>query len=632
VADLAGLIGFLPLNSDLGGLGGRALSFRRILLIGLAIVLVALIGGAVALSRMDLAKTASDYLTDRLGRKLTIASARLQWGDPVRVELSGVTLANMPGGSQPHMITLSRLTADISPFSLMFGPQVVRHLTLDGTLVLLERGPGDVPNWRLSPPVPRIAGQPEARLVLPTLLDAHFHNVEIDVRTSSGNLLRTRLDDFAVTAAATDAPVRLTGDGSYNGIAVHVDAKLPAFARLHTDTRTFPVSIKLSSGTTNLALNGNARDPLNFDGIDGRIVLNAPKPQELLALAGLTGNIDVPLTLAGTFKRSDTLWQVSNSDGTLDKGPIKANLTLQEGQRHQLDAVTVDAAFQALDIDKLVPSADPKQPRADKMSLRVDPAPGALLDIHIAAGHVAYRTIQADKFDFKMKVAPGQVSIEQLALEIAGGSAHSKVTIANRDTKATIDFDGSLTGVDAARLSQLMGWGKMPIGGPITSHVTGSMTGATIAEAREANRIFGVLTMTGGTIDRQLVSLASTDVRSLFGGRPGSARLDCLLVILNLADGKGTIAPLRIKTSDGTITGAGYYDARRDYLDMTIGTQSSTTGFFSLDVPVRISGPVTDFSVSPAFGASRRLTATGKLAELPSDMQAFAGANACAAA
>jgi len=589
----------------------------------------ALVLGVAFLMTADIAKLASGYLSDRLGRKLTIASARLHLGNPVGIELGGIRLANMPGGSQPDMITLARLTADISPGSLIFGPQTIRHLSLDGAVVLLEHGPNDVPNWKLSPPTPRIMGKPEARLVLPTLLDAHFRNVEIDVRTSGGNILRTRLDDFAVKAAAVDKPVTITGDGSYNNISIHADARLPAFARLHTHTKTFPISIKLTSGTIGLALDGNARDPLNFDGIDGRIVLDAPKPQELFAFAGSTGTIDMKLTLAGAFKHDGAGWQVTDGVGTLDDAPIKANLALREGERHSRDAVTIDAVFQRLDIDRLVPPADPKQP-ADKISLLVDPDPGALVDLHIAAGRVAYRTIEADKFDIKAKVAPGQLSVEQIALDIAGGSARSKVTIANRDSKAAVDFDGSLTGVDAAKLSTLMGWGKMPIGGPITSRVTGSMTGATIIEAREANRIFGVLTMSGGTIDRQLVSLASTDVRSLFGGRTGSGKLNCLLVILNLQDGKGTIAPLRIKTSEGTITGGGSYDARRDYLDMTIGTQSATTSFFSLDVPVRISGPVTNFSVSPAFGGSRRLTATGKLDELPPDMQAFAGANACA--
>ena len=62
---------------------------------------------------MDLAATASGYLSDRIGRKLTIASARLHLGNPVQIELSGVALANMAGGSEPNMISISRLTADV---------------------------------------------------------------------------------------------------------------------------------------------------------------------------------------------------------------------------------------------------------------------------------------------------------------------------------------------------------------------------------------------------------------------------------------------------------------------------------------------------------------------------------------
>jgi uncharacterized protein involved in outer membrane biogenesis len=598
-------------------------------LIGLAIVLLALAGGAVALSRMDVAQTVSAYLSNRIGRKLTIASAKLHLGNPVRIELSGVALANMAGGSDPDMISLSHLTADVSLFSLIFGPQVVERLSLEGGKVLLEHGLDDRPNWKFGPATPRIIRKPEARRILPSLLDAHFHDVEIDVRTSGGNVLRIRLENITVAAKAPDEPVSFTGDGSYNGIAVHADATLPPFSSLHISTPTFPVRIKLISGTTAMALSGNARDPLNFDGIDGRLTLDAPKPQELLAIAGVTGQIDSPLTLAGTFKHDGGLWRLSDGDGTLAGAPLKANLQLQEGGRHSQDAVTVDTTLQKLDLNALLHPAASKQP-AGETSLLVDPDPGALLDLHVAADHVTYRSIEADKFDLKAKLAPGVLSVEQLALDVGGGSARSKITIADRDTKAVIDFDGALKGVDAAKLARLIGWGKMPIGGPIASHVSGSMTGSTMAEAREVNRISGVLTMDSGTIDPQLVSVASTDIRSLFGFQSGSGRLDCLLVVLNLQNGRGTIGPFRVKASGGTITGGGSYDARRDYLDMTIGTQSSTTSIFALDVPVRISGPVTDFSVTPAFGGSARINAVSNVGDLPPDMQAFANSNACA--
>src|ERR1700753_4254125 len=93
---------------------------------------IALILGLAFLTTADLGKLASDYLSDRLGRKLTIASARLHIGNPVRIEISGVRLANMEGGSQPDMIALAHLTADVSPFRLLFGPQTVRHLSLEG--------------------------------------------------------------------------------------------------------------------------------------------------------------------------------------------------------------------------------------------------------------------------------------------------------------------------------------------------------------------------------------------------------------------------------------------------------------------------------------------------------------------
>jgi hypothetical protein len=125
--------------------------------------------------------------------------------------------------------------------------------------------------------------------------------------------------------------------------------------------------------------------------------------------------------------------------------------------------------------------------------------------------------------------------------------------------------------------------------------------------------------------------MASTDVRSLFGGRTGLSQLSCLLAVLDLHDGLGTLAPLTIRTSDGTIVGGGTYDARHDVVDMIIGTQSSTTSYFALDVPVRISGPVSDFTVRPAFGASRSVNATGNNDNLPPELKIFAASKSCPA-
>ena len=154
------------------------------------------------------------------------------------------------------------------------------------------------------------------------------------------------------------------------------------------------------------------------------------------------------------------------------------------------------------------------------------------------------------------------------------------------------------------------------------------MIGATIAEARQTNRIFVVLAMTGGAIDRELVRMASTDVRSLFGSEEGNRRLTCLLLIGNLRDGTGTIGPLRIKTGSGTIAGGGTYDTVHDTIDLTISAQSKS--WFKLDVPMRITGPLSNFSARPAFGQSARvLNDTSLPDDLPQQEKDVATANAC---
>lgn len=577
------------------------------------------------MSRIDKAAIAARYLSRSIGREVTIQSLTLSPGWPTRIEIRGVSVANMQGGSQPEMVSLANLTAEVEPWSLLFGPVVFQHLSLDGAHLLLEHGQKDLPNWKFDTARP-ILPEPEGRRLMPTLLDARLHNVAIDIRTSSAATLRLHIDDGTVAAAAPDKPVSFKIEGSYNGISFRGDAALPAFMDLHSSAKNFPVSFKIDSGMLSLAFEGTSADPLNADGLNGRMILNAPKPRELLAIAGFAGKLDLPLTLSGNVSRNDTLWQISGGMGVWDGDMFTTDLKMQEGKRHEPDDITLDAGFDRLDLDALA-SGTPQPP--GKTSLLVDPDPGMLLDAHVAAAHLTYRTIQAEEFDLKAKLSPGKLAVEQIAANIAGGSARSKIVVTNRDGKGVVEFDGALTGVDVVRLAKVMGWGVPPLSGPLSSRVSGTMTGATLAEARGANQISVVLSMADGTFDRELVRMASTDIRSLFGGDNKLSRLSCLLGVVNLRDGRGTIAPLTIRTADGTIVGGGVYDAQRDAIDVTVATQSKTTSFFALDVPVRISGPLSNFSVRPVFGGSRSPSVTDNIGDLPADLRSFATSNPC---
>ncbi len=540
-----------------------------------------------------------------------------------------MTVANITTGTRPAMVTLSHLIAQIRLSSLFGGPLVVESLSIDGVDLLLEHGSSGKPNWKFKTATAGLTSKEPSRVELPVMLNAHFRDVTVDFRTSSGDVLKTVIEDGTVGAAARDKPVSLHLTGHYDSAPVDLTAALSSFAALHDTSKPFPAKITVKSGTVTLGFDGTFTDPLDVDGADGHLTLTAASLLDLANIAGTGGAPDIPLDLSGGFAHNGGLWRLTTASGALGGQPFKGSaLELREGGPLQPDAVTVAGRFDTLDMNAILKPDAGAVPSNSSMSLVPDPAPGILLDATINAAHVVYGSVQGVDFGLKAETGPGTLSIEDFTLGVAGGTAKSKISIVNKNAKAVVNFDGSLDGVDVAQLDKLLGWNSIPLGGPLTSRVTGSMIGATIAEARKTNRIFVAMAMTGGTIDRDLVRMASTDVRSLFGSQQGNRRLTCLLLIANLRDGTGTIGPLRIKTSSGTIAGSGTYDTVHDTIDLTIGAQSKS--WLKLDVPMRITGPLSNFSARPAFGESARVLNDLSLpGDLPQQEKDIALGNAC---
>jgi AsmA family protein len=134
-------------------------------------------------------------------------------------------------------------------------------------------------------------------------------------------------------------------------------------------------------------------------------------------------------------------------------------------------------------------------------------------------------------------------------------------------------------------------------------------------------------------VARDLIEKASTDMRSLFRKREGVVRVTCLLGIADLRNGIGTIWPLRLRTSDGTLVGHGHVDFLRQRLELTIQSVSASTSFFAIDVPVRVSGDFRRLRVQPeidSFAASSGApTGNDPLHGVPQEMRPLAERNLC---
>ncbi|HEX4368906.1 MAG TPA: AsmA-like C-terminal region-containing protein [Rhodopila sp.] len=601
---------------------------RRIAICGLglvALVVVIIATALVTFGRFNLAPAAARYASHALGRSVTIGALHVHWGAVVTVKLRDLTLANTPGGSQRDMARITRVDAQIAPVSLIawmlwHRPPVIRQLTIDGARLLLEHAGGDRGNWRFRGSKPATRKNP--RSGFPTLLDAHLQDAEIDLRGSGGDTIRIRLDTAGIVARAADQPVTLTATGAYNGTPLTLSANLHSYNELHNASRPFGTAIVLSSADTRLAFTGTMTDPINVDGAVGKLTLTAPNLDRLLAIAGIGDRAALPVELAGDLTRQGDLWHLSHAQGTLTAHPLQLDFILREGARRAPDAMTVDANFSTLDLTALGTGGPPSA-----MSMRIDDQPGNLIDAHVTAKQFDYGALRADDADLRLHVAPGALTVQHLDFHLIGGAAQITAAVNNTRSGAGLRFDAALAGADTGQLARTLGIAAMPVSGAFDAHADMRLTGTTLQEAAPVGTGTVILSMRGGAIQRQALERVSTDLRQLFGKPEGTARIVCALGVLQLQNGTGRLAPLRLRTADGTVAAAGTIDLRREAVDLTIATEA---GLLALDVPLRVTGPIRSPHVSPALGTAAATTrAAPDLRAMPSALQQIVRDDPC---
>lgn len=588
------------------GLGAAAL---------VALLIAAGAGLYLAAGRIELAGFVASRASTALGRAVTIGSLRLEPnGAWARITLHDAALANAEGGSAPAMATIRRLVAEVHlPGLLRDAPPTLRGVEVDGFALLLERGTGpgkDAPNWRFGPPHPPGTAPPD-RSGIPLLLDAAISDAEVVFRTGSGHALRMRMDTARIAAEAVDTPVSLQVTGSYNAAPIGIAATLGATAMLRDTATPFPVVLTATTGDTRLGFTGTMTDPLNADGATGRLTLAAPTPAALLRIAGADLSLDLSLDLAGAATRQGDVWRLADAAGTLSGSPLTAPLLqLTEGSSGRPDAVVARLAVERLDLNRILGDAQHRQgardPQAD-LPLDLDPQQDPLVEAEVAVGALAYATMRATGVRVKGRLGAGTVDVDTLAL--AFGGANITATLHARAEPAggaRIDAAVALADSDLDAMRRALGIRALPLAGRVDGRLAVSGQGRTLNAAAHGARVSAVVGLRQGSIAREVIEMASTDVRLLFRTPKGNTPMTCLLGLVDMRAGIGDAAPIRIRAATGTITGLASFDLFRERVDLVIGSQRDTTNFFALDVPVRIAGSFGAPSIRPATCAPSR--------------------------
>jgi AsmA family protein len=565
--------------------------------------------------RYNFASLVSERLTASLDRKVAIASLHVTPGRWLHVELRDFRLDNLPGGSQPDMMTLPSASADIDVLSLLHGPVVLRTLRVSGLRLLLEHTANGAKNWKFGAAGQTAPPRGNGRADVPSLLDAELTG-DVVFRTSSGTVLDTNLDQAQIHTEAADKPVRLVASGSYNRNPVKLQADLASLDVLRDAATPYSADVHVSSGDTTLHFQGTLTDPLNVDGAKGRLELDAPTAATLLAIAGQSGDFDASLRLAGPCEHDGLLWHLGQASGALNKDTITAaDLKLVEGLNGKPDDVTVDLAFIRIDVDALLGGKKKGPAAGADVPLSVDRAPDTLIAAKLSARELAYAGLDFTDVTFGGSVKPGLMTVDVLSVGYLGAPfrATGKIEAGPRGT-GVVTADVDMNHMDVQALRKLLGFGNVPVLGQMDGSVSVEAAGATLNQAARGARMSAVLAMNSGSISRRIIELAATDARGIFRSKDEMTPISCLIAVLDIRAGIGTMSPIRIRSAGGTITGRGSFDIYRHQIDITVASEARTTSLLALDVPVRISGSFESPAIRPA-----RLSAAGRAQLLAGD-------------
>lgn len=598
------------------------LSVQRIvgLLLGLlAVLLLVLLGGIIWVTNADLKPWVEKAASDALGRKVTAKELTISWGDPLHLELRDLRVANAPWGSVPEIITLASFSADVDPWSLWDGTPLYQHLRAQGLAVVLERDKEGVGNWKFgdastSDVGPKDGGSkpggfaliPRNRTQFPTLLDMALTDALITYRTYSGNILRIKLDNVAILSKGENTPVSMKAAGAYNNTPLILDAKTQSFIVLRDADTPFGAVFNLAGRTARLDFDGTMMEPLDFEGVDGQMNLDAPKLGNLLAAFGAEMAADYLLQVTGRVTRQGDHWELTKAEGKIAESNLSGTLILDEGSRGAPDNVTADLAFDTLDLDRLMPTQPKKMAGSFlETALKVPQDSGATLEAKLQAQQVIYGKLKLAAAALDGSIHEREIALRMVRFVYAGGRVSGAGVLKTAGGTSDLHLDANLEGGDADRLAQELGAGAGDLTGKVGGAITLDMQGDTVAAALRQSQGAAILTMHDGSIKRSIIEMASTDLRTLFREREGSSPIGCLVGVVSMKNGLASLSPLRLETKDAILVGSGTIDLVRQQVDIGAKSERASTGFFALDLPVKVAGSFDNLQAGLAGGADK---------------------------
>ena len=572
-----------------------------------------------------------------LHRQVLIGDMRVQWGHQLALELDDVTVANLPGGSEPQMARVRSVHMLLSPLQLLAGRIVVPRVALNDVDVLLERLKDDRRNWSFGDESAR-QGKPSDRLQLGSVSLTNGRVRFIDEKIPMSAIVQTHATDQqaqALSRRADTPPVnnryamRMDISGKYRGNPFSGQARSGNVVSLQNTGLPFPLQLDLKTGDTRLQMEGSVADVLQLSGVDMRMQIAGPTLANIYPLLLLPLPASPPYTLHGRLRRDGARYAIEDLGGRIGSTDLEGEGTYVVREPRPL--LTVQLRSTLLDVTDLGPligvetksrtgkplsqaqlstREQAAQTDAQKRGERVlpagrfDPARLRLIDadFRLRAHRVkGLGSVPLADFDGVLRLRDAVLHLDPLKVGVAGGTFAGHATLdAREDGTLHSKVQADLRRVRRdllipAKSSLAKGSGLVDMSAELTG------TGDSIADAAAKADGHIAATMYEGSISNLLDAasgLAIGRVLAVLATGDKEINLNCGAAAFDVHQGQGKSQLFVLDTQQTQVLGSGEFDLANETFNFHVEPKPKKKGLLSLRTPIDLKGTFSHADVS----------------------------------
>ena len=621
------------------------------ILVALAVVLVVLVGGLIALPALVPADRIKDEVVagvkSATGRDLSIQGKVAVSAFPsLSVQVGNVALANPPGYTSKDLIRLGAVDVRLKLLPLLGGKVEVDSFVLVDPVISLETDRQGKGNWVFdtAPAAPSAAKAPDAKSAAPSTASPTSGPADIrlgDVRITGGKL--TQIDgktgarqevsdiNLQVGLKSLDSPLSAKGSLTWNGKKIDIALDVASLKAVMAGEAS-ATSLAVTSDPVKLGFKGSAKGG-TAAAVAGDLDLGVPS---IRALAAWTGS---PITMAGSGlgplsikgKLAASAAQIAFTQASIDVDAIKSKGDVTVALGGAKPAIKGRLDVEMLDLNPYLPpegasgsgkaagggdAAKSSQPAA-KSGWSDDPIDASGLkaadvDFALSCGGIIVKKIKVGRSALKLALHDGKLVADLTELALYQGAGKGRIGLDGSQPGVGLDASFQLKGLqaepfltDAADTNRLSGTGNFDIA------VTGrGKTQRQIVSALDGK---GALSFLNGAIKGINLAAMLRNVTNAFtGGGASSEKTDFAELggTFTIAKGILTNNDLALKSPLLRVEGKGTVDLPQRSVNYRIdpkvvaSLQGQGGGNASgLVVPVLVTGPWDNLSYRPDLEA-----------------------------